>query len=197
MIKIVLFDVDGVLLNGESFSIQLERDFGISKATMQPFFKSSLPASTIGASDMKQDLVPYLKAWGWKGTVDEFVDYWFKAEHVIDEPLIEYVETLSASGIGCYLATNQEKYRIAYILEKMEFEHIFDGQFVSSEMGVKKPDPKYFEQVIEKLQPHDPSEILFWDDRIENVEAARAAGLQAEVYSSFEAFDDQMKELLG
>ena len=197
MINIVLFDVDGVLLNGESFSVPLERDYGISNAMMQPFFKDTLPSSTIGTADMKQQLEPYLKDWKWQGTVDEFVNYWFEAEHVIDEPLVDYVNTLSASGIACYLATNQEKYRTAYILEKIGFQDVFDGQFVSSEMGVKKPDPEFFRLALERLQPHEPADVLFWDDRQENVDAARAAGMQAELYSSFEAFDERMKELLG
>ncbi len=197
MIKIVLFDVDGVLLNGEMFGAQLERDYGISNDVLQPFFKGPFPDAIVGQADMKQLLKPYLETWGWKGGVEDFVDYWFKAEHVIDQPLIDYIETLSASGIGCYLATNQEKYRTAYILEKMGFEHIFDGQFVSSEMGVKKPDPAFFERVVQELQPHDAEEILFWDDRLENVEAARASGINAEVYTTFAAFEEQMKELLG
>jgi putative hydrolase of the HAD superfamily len=197
MVKIVLFDVDGVLLNGEMFSVQLERDHGITNAMMQAFFKNVFPDAIVGTTDLKQAIDPYLAGWGWQGSVDEFLEYWFKAEHVIDEPLIAYVNVLSASGVGCYLATNQEKHRTKYLLEKMGFADIFDGQFVSSEMGVKKPDPAFFKQVLQFLQPHAPEEVLFWDDRPENVEAAQAAGLQAELYSNFEAFDARMKELLG
>ena len=37
MIKVVLFDADGILINGEMFSVQLARDYGINAEVYTDF----------------------------------------------------------------------------------------------------------------------------------------------------------------
>jgi glucose-1-phosphatase len=53
----------------------------------------------------------------------------------------------------------------------------FDRIFVSSEIGHRKPDRAAFEHVGAALGL-PPASILFFDDLVENVDGARAAGLQ-------------------
>lgn len=55
---------------------------------------------------------------------------------------------------------------------------VFDRTFVSSELGLRKPDPEAFDAVATALNA-SPDRILFFDDSTENVAGARAAGLQA------------------
>ena len=54
----------------------------------------------------------------------------------------------------------------------------FDRIFVSSDLGLRKPERAAFEK-ISKIVGVDTSAILFFDDMLENVEGARAAGLRA------------------
>jgi putative hydrolase of the HAD superfamily len=187
-IKAMLFDVDGVLLNG-----RLEKDYGISEEIVQPFFLGPFPAALSGEADLKEIISPYLKQWGWQGNVDEFLDYWFQAEHIIDEALVEYIQRLRAQGIKCYLATNQERYRTTYILEKIGFKDFFDGIFVSNELGVRKPDVSFFAKAYEVLLPVEKEAVLFWDDLVENIEAAQSFGIAAETYTDFQDFKQKMK----
>lgn len=49
-------------------------------------------------------------------------------------------------------------------------------RFISSEMGVRKPERESFEHVSRELGV-PPDRILFFDDTLANVEGARAAGL--------------------
>ena len=54
----------------------------------------------------------------------------------------------------------------------------FDRTFVSSELGVRKPDRASFDRISREIGvPH--GRILFFDDTPANVEGARRAGLQA------------------
>jgi putative hydrolase of the HAD superfamily len=56
---------------------------------------------------------------------------------------------------------------------------LFDGLFLSHEMGLVKPDREAFDFVVQRLGcPRE--RILFLDDNQINVEGARAAGLQSE-----------------
>ena len=54
----------------------------------------------------------------------------------------------------------------------------FDRIFVSSELGVRKPDRAAFDRISHEIGVPG-ARILFFDDTLSNVEGARRAGLQA------------------
>ncbi len=197
MIKVVLFDVDGVLANGGPFSRELERDYGITLQTTRPFFQGRFRECLVGNADLKEELAYVLPAWGWQGSVDEFLTYWFCSEHNINEPLMQEVQRLRRRGLPCYIATDQEKYRTAYLLEHMGFADAFDGIFSSAHVGYIKHDTRFFQSVLQTLQDIHAHEILFWDDTPSKVETARSAGLQAEVYHDFADFTEKMERLIS
>jgi putative hydrolase of the HAD superfamily len=59
----------------------------------------------------------------------------------------------------------------------------FDVVFNSSRLGVAKPDPEAFLTVARLLEV-PPERCLFVDDRVSNVEGARAAGMRAEPFTN-------------
>ncbi|MDQ6660920.1 MAG: HAD-IA family hydrolase [Chloroflexota bacterium] len=196
MIKVILFDVDGVLVNGEQFSRRLARDYGVTREISGPFFSERFPECLRGNADLKQELESYLQQWGWQKSVEEFLNYWFTTEHAIDEPLVNAVQQLRQQGIQCYLATNQEKYRTEYILEQMGFAQKFDGMFSSAYVGHMKPDAAFFEHIVLTLDDVQTQEILFWDDSPQNVATAREVGLHAEIYRTFADFEKKLSGYL-
>ncbi len=62
--------------------------------------------------------------------------------------------------------------------EVLGYGELFYREFYSCYLGWAKPDPAYFGDVL-RLGELAPGRTLFIDDRPQNVEAARAAGLQA------------------
>jgi putative hydrolase of the HAD superfamily len=54
----------------------------------------------------------------------------------------------------------------------------FRRVFVSSEMGLRKPERESFDHIAREIGVA-PSRILFFDDSLANVEGAKSAGLQA------------------
>jgi putative hydrolase of the HAD superfamily len=191
-IDILLFDVDGVLANGRSFSEHLACEHGITAESTAPFFRGRFLDCLVGRGDLRQELAAHLPGWGWPGTVEQFLDDWFTSEHVINELLMTAVRRYRARGIRCYIATNQEQYRTRYIREQMGFADAFDGLFASAEIGYMKHDPAFFAHLLHTLGPVPPSTVLFWDDSATNVATARSVGLCAKVYHGFAAFQQTM-----
>lgn len=56
--------------------------------------------------------------------------------------------------------------------------HSFDEIFVSSEIGVRKPDPEAFLHVCKRMNTA-PDAVVFVDDTLDNVHGAQQAGLEA------------------
>jgi putative hydrolase of the HAD superfamily len=197
MIKVLLFDADGVLFfhTDKLFSDRLIADYGVDPVKMEYFFTTIFPECLVGNKDIKQELTDKLDDWGWPGTTEELMEYWYSYEHNIDEPLIDYIRRLRQSGIPSFVATNNDHYRAECLFNNLNIdETVFDKLYAAGDMGVAKPEVTFFQQILDDLDAYVPNEILFWDDSLVNVEAAKAMGLQAELYTTFKDFEQRMKQ---
>lgn len=189
MTKALLLDVDGVVISRKNnFSVRLAEEYRVPPDRILPFFENEFQQCIVGKADLKEELKKYLASWNWTGTVDELLEFWFASEAVKNEPLIEYVQELRKRGVACYLQTNNEKYRVRYLTETIGLVKLFDGVFASAELGYKKPEPKFWQAVLQKLAPLTKEEIMVWDDDQENVASAKTFGFPAEFYIDFDHF---------
>lgn len=67
-----------------------------------------------------------------------------------------------------------------FLREKSILSH-FDRLFFSHDLGLSKPQPEIYEAVCSSLGCQS-EQLLFFDDKLENVEAARRAGWAAEIF---------------
>jgi putative hydrolase of the HAD superfamily len=195
-IKYILFDIDGVIVDAEMFSIQYQKKFGISNDLMLPFFKGVFQDCLVGKADLKEELEPWLEKWKWMGTADELLRFWFEAENKIDYKMVKKVKELRRKGIKCFTASKQEKYRADYIEKEMGFGEIFDGSFYSANLGYKKPDPRFFEIILAKLKIN-LEEVLFFDDEQINVDEANNLGIKSFLYTDFKKFNQNLNSNLN
>ncbi len=194
MIKVALFDVDGVLIHIDFFTNAIERKYGISKELSTQFFTNSFEDCIIGKKDLKVEIEPYLNKWGWKGSVEAYLDEWFAYESKINTDLVNFIQKMRSMGIVCSVATNQEKYRVDYLFDKLGFANSFDNIYSSANFGCKKPEKQFYEKLLASLEGVKKDEILFWDDRLENIVAAKKAGINACQYVDFNNFTETMKK---
>jgi len=197
MIKIILFDCDGLVIKRDKyFSLRLaETGKNLDMKKIRDFFKNRFLFCETGQADLKEELERRIKDWGFDGSLEELLDFWFSGEADTDKQMLNYIEGLRQKGSKCYLATNNEKHRVNYLLDRVVgLGKHFDGCFASCDLGYLK-DQKEFWEGVSKISGNDNlSEVLVWDDDIKNVESAKAFGYNAELYSDFDGFKNKMKE---
>jgi epoxide hydrolase-like predicted phosphatase len=104
----------------------------------------------------------------------------FFAGDIIDLPLVEYARQLR-SHIKVGLLSNAWSGMRDWIV-KRKFADAFDNMTISAEVGVMKPDVRIYLLALEKLGVA-ASESVFLDDFPENVEGARAVGMNAILFN--------------
>ncbi len=185
--------MDGVLVHsGRRFSATLAEVHGISLETTSPFFTGAFQDCLTGHADLKDAISPYLEDWGWGKGVDALLDYWFKLENELNQELIEYIHELRGKSKKCFLATNNEKYRFEFMMQKMGLNDIFDKTYASAHLGSKKPEQEFFSKIFTELHGTQKDEILFVDDSTENIEGAKEFGIHTELYTSLDGLKEKV-----
>lgn len=181
MTKVILIDADGVILKKQRyFSEQYAEEKNIPIEPITSFFSNEFKQCMRGQSDLKEALVPYLRDWKWDADTDAFLKYWFDTDVVVDENALERFKDLKKAGKMCYLASNQEKYRAAYISNVLADKDL-DGFFFSHKLGIEKPNKEFFENIIKELGVK-PEEIEYYDDDPRNVDVAKSLGIKGYVF---------------
>jgi putative hydrolase of the HAD superfamily len=173
--KTFVFDADGVICVGRSFSVSLEHEHQIPRERLAAFFTGPFSECVLGQRDLKEVVASCAVEWGWRGSVEDLLAFWFQSEHVISMAALECVRSLRRKGHACVLGTNQEKYRTSYLRHEMQLALEFDQVFASCELGVAKPSGEFFSRIQERLQVAADGLCLV-DDSEKNVAAAKCSG---------------------
>ncbi|MFH1286820.1 MAG: HAD hydrolase-like protein [Candidatus Magasanikbacteria bacterium] len=191
--KVIVCDLDGMINNNIPFSKKYSKKFGIEESIMLDFFYNEFQDCILDRADLKEVLGKYLKIWKWPGTVEELITYWFEDEVNPDKETVEIISTLRGDGLMTCLLTNNERYRMKFMSEKLNFDSMFEKVFSSYEIGFKKPEQEAFSYVYEHVNTVDSLEkndFLFWDDDLDNVKGAQEFGFQAFQFTNAKEFEE-------
>ena len=188
---VLVLDCDGVIVTGHSdggrWDKDVARDFGVDPQRVQTlFFKKHWQQIEIGAADLFERLEHVWPSLNARGTARDFVAYWFAKDSAVDPAVLAEVDAWRAGGRKAYVATVQEHHRAAYLWTTLKLREHFDGLLYSADLGAKKPDAAFYERAQAKLPVAAAHEILFLDDRADNVTAANAAAWRAFSYAGIE-----------
>lgn len=117
---------------------------------------------------------------------------WHRADHLAEvlrvmnaidvyEEVMGVAQSLRQAGVNCHIASNQQAGRARHMSETLNYRTLFTREFYSCSLGVAKPEAAFFEHILHALNLPG-NNVLFLDDRPENVEAAQRVGLAAAVY---------------
>lgn len=89
----------------------------------------------------------------------------------------EALQVLRASGCRLWLLSNAQQAFTAYELRLLGLEDAFDGIFLSSEQGCRKPDVRFFRALLETYGLEKKNCLMIGNDRKTDIAGGRRAGL--------------------
>jgi len=184
MVKALIFDVGGVLVDLDmQASIDAYRDIlGYDITSMldpshQKGMYKLLEEGAVTADEFRD----YILQGSRPGSEPGMVDRCMGALLVGTNPETAALVNELSESFDLYILSNNNPISMPLCRDVMaragiDCDKVFKRQFVSSEMKVLKPSAEMFQRVIEAIGL-PPSELLFIDDSLANVEAAARHGI--------------------
>ena len=119
--------------------------------------------------------------------VDADTDLWTD----LNEPMLAWAQHLQQRGIRTGILSNIGDEMQAGIERKLPWVDQFHHRTWSHALGIAKPEPAIYAHAAQGLDT-PPQQILFIDDRIDNIAAARESGMQAIQYTDWNTFRDSL-----
>ena len=127
----------------------------------------------IEAHPDKADLIT-----AWETRWPDMFDGWITGMEAV-------VDRLNALGVAQYALTNLPAEKWSHIQETYPKIAAFDAVVVSGAEKMVKPDPRLYQLTIQRIS-HAPEDVLFIDDRDDNIRAGIEAGFKGHVFKGAE-----------
>ena len=180
MIKGVIFDVDGVLLNsmpvwenlGELYlrhlGIEAEKDLGTKLYTM------SLEQSAEYLTETYHlDLAPEQVIAGVNREGKDF----YASRVPLKEGVRQYLNEFHEKGVPMVIATTGDRQNAQAALKRLNVLRFFQGIFTCSEIGSSKNEPDIYYAAALQLDT-DPGQTLVFEDAYHAIRTAKKAGFK-------------------
>ena len=178
-IKLLIFDMGKVFIHFDwdrtydAFVNITKRDLGSVKtafaAVYFPYERGDITT---------QDVINHLnKELGSSLTHAEFSSLWTSTLDE-DKEMTQLLQTLRKTQLPMYLLSNINEVSFGHLQDNFNVSQHFDELVLSYKVGHIKPAPEIYHEVLNRSKM--PAEnCLFIDDMHENIEAARAVGINA------------------
>lgn len=192
MIKLIIFDVGGVILhfNDRIYKNIISKKFKINYRALSNVIDPILFDMDVGKASMtylektmktkfhlsKNDLA-------WNSTYQRIAK--------VDPKMIALIRRLSKK-YEIAMLTNTCRSRYVYALHKFIDKDLFDGRFASCYLGMRKPDARIFKYVL-RIMNCKASESIFIDNMRTNVLGANKVGICGITFKSSSQLIDEMK----
>jgi epoxide hydrolase-like predicted phosphatase len=199
-IRAIIFDMGGVIILtcDDSSRVALARQLGVSTEELikAVFSSESAIRSEEGEINKNDHWKNVLRSFG-KDSVKNVTPYdeTFWAGDCIDNELMGFIHSLKKKYKIGFLS-NAFKGAREWVEGHFHFLDAFDLTIFSYEVKLRKPDPRIYRLVCERLDVR-PDEAIFIDDMAVNVEGARLAGLHAIQYINKVQLKTQLAAILG
>jgi len=179
-IKAIIFDLGGVLIDFSGMTdirSMMRKDPGLD--AIRPWWITCPTISAFERGEISSDTFAseFTQTWDLQIEPDDFISVfksWIKGTLPGTEQLL--VSLRPHYTLACLSNTNPLHW--SQMMHDIGLYSQLDQHFASHTLGRMKPDPNVFADVCAEMG-FAPSEVVFFDDGVENIEGAKQAGLSA------------------
>lgn len=196
MTKIIISDLYGVLIQDSSNALyeKLAKEKNIETYDFIHNIRPHLDKLLKGKLTQKEYLQEIISQENLSYKVEELIDFMKENFHKIEKTFKLYSQIKKENPeIKFTLLSNAVKEEIDFLKQELDLEKYFDSLFFSGETGIKKPEFDSFKQVVEHYSI-DPTDCLFIDDKIRNIEIAEDIAMDCICFTSADQLEDQLKK---
>lgn len=198
MIKNVVFDFGNVLIGWDPRN--LYRKVFESEEEMEYFLRevcndewNRLQDSDRTFAEGIAELLPKFPQY--EKEINIYFDRWLEMLGEEYPASAKLKKILRAEGYRLYGLSNWSAETFPIVEERYTFMKDLDGMVISGFEGIQKPDHRFYHLLLERYNLR-PEETVFFDDRLENVIAAREVGIHGFVFKSAEQAESDLKALV-
>lgn len=197
MIKAIVFDNNGVLTSCDADCTipRFANYFGMEPGDLLDIYNSLAIPADLGKITTDDFLRNLTSAVGKEYNHDElWAIFWgcYKPKQGVREMLLKLKDKFQIA-----LLTNFVDVFDSFNQDFWHYDDIFDDKmFVSSKLGMAKPNDDIFLYALKKLG-RKPGEVIFVDDRPSNIEAAEKVGIKGVLFESIDQMKCDLTKLTG
>mmetsp|Transcript_26984 Transcript_26984/g.48934 ORF Transcript_26984/g.48934 Transcript_26984/m.48934 type:complete len:207 (-) Transcript_26984:3060-3680(-) len=192
-IKAVVFDIGNVLLEWHPERFY---DRVIGQDRRRAMFDAVDLAAMNDRVDMGHHFTETVYAMAeqhpdWGTEIRMWHDRWIEMASPVIDHSVRLMGALQAKGMPVLSLTNFgiQSYELA--ATHYPFLHQFDRDFISGHLAMMKPAPAIY-QKLEDVSGLSGADLIFTDDRAENIAAARARGWHAHHFEGSQGWADRL-----
>jgi HAD superfamily hydrolase (TIGR01509 family) len=197
MLKTILFDMGNVLVyfSHERMVKQIAEVCGQQAESVGEFLLDSglqweFERGLIGEGEFHRRVEAFAgRDVDYRDLLQAGADIFWRNDSIL--PVLDGLKTL---GVRLVVLSNTCASHFEFVRRRFDCLGYFDDFVLSCEVGAIKPEPAIYEAALERIACA-PSECFYTDDVERNVEAARAFGLRAHVYTDADALVAQLDDL--
>lgn len=188
MIRAVIFDMDGVVVNTEPIGYRANGELFKSLNIVVP---DEVYATFIGSSD-KNNMQRIKDLYSLEHTREQLLDekykYYYQVfDNATDLELMagvkDLIMNLHNNGMQLILASSATKRKIGKVFERFSLHPYFDAVISGDDFEFSKPHPAIFLEAVAK-SGFSADECVIIEDSANGIQAAKAAGVYCIAYQS-------------
>lgn len=181
MIKAVIFDMDGLMIDSERVTFEgYQHVLAKENLTMsEEKYKTLLGKPVKAVHDLfKEDYGPQYDVDQIIKDVHAYIAKRFETEGVPLKPgLVELLKYLKENNYKTIIATSSHRNRVDLIVKQAQIDQYFDDSICGDEVTKGKPNPEVFLKACQKLQV-SPEDALVLEDSESGINAAYNAEIK-------------------
>jgi HAD superfamily hydrolase (TIGR01509 family) len=178
--KLYIFDMGGVVVRDHDVLPDVAEYLGISMEEGYAYGKDLFSVLMEGKLTTQEFWKIFSQRSGLMVEEDLFERFFHP---VLNDPVHALIlELKKHNRVVCGTNTIEEHY--FFHLERGDY-NVFDVVYASHQIGFAKPRPEFYRYIIEQ-ENVPPSQTVFIDDNLENVEAARQLGIHSFHFTGYE-----------